>query len=119
VGGLRREVEKLKKKSGSNRWDLRCPVCGWETTLYGDLTVDLLVLEWEAAEYDVETDKVTYNKEANLESYDPNLLKLFWHEHHYNDFIEKRSGLPLSDPTISGISQAPTSLESLRRMEYE
>jgi hypothetical protein len=109
VGGLRREVEKLKKKGGRGRWDLRCPECGWEITLYGDVPVNLIVLDWELSQ-----------DGALAETVDPNLAKLAAHEHDPDAFVDKKSGLPLSDPAVSGIGRGSASLEAkLAKMEEE
>lgn len=96
MGGLRREVEKLKKKIGSHRWDLRCPECGWEIALYGDVPVDLIVYEWEQG---------VPRQQRGPSSVPPGVVALCEHDHPAGEFIEKRSGLPLSDPVVSGFGE--------------
>jgi hypothetical protein len=103
VGGLRREVEKLKK-SGAGRWDLRCPECGWEIALYGDVPLDLIVYQWEEMSGD-----------ENPKGYDPSLAKLVEHEHDANLFLEKKSGLWMYEQSVSGMN--PEKGPGIRRFQ--
>jgi hypothetical protein len=84
--GLRDRIRRLSREGGSDKWELRCPVCGWEITCYGDVPLDLIALDWERSQ-----------PEPNLTGYHPDLLRLAEHEHDPEDFIDKRSGLPLAE----------------------
>ena len=90
MGSLERQLKKLEDGAGLRRLELRCPECGWETTVHGDPALGLIVLD-----YDPEPAGI-----------DPATVELFKHEHDAWSFIEKRSGLPLEDPAVSGIGQS-------------
>jgi hypothetical protein len=82
----RNKLKRLERQAEGSKWDLRCPECGWEITCYGDVALQLIVLDWNRAS----------------RAADPALLVLLDHEHPAGDLIEKKSGLPLAD--VSGIS---------------
>jgi hypothetical protein len=84
--GLRDKLKRLERNAQGGRWELRCPACGWEITCQGDVPLNLILLDWEQSQ-----------PEPNLTGYHPDLLRLASHEHDPEDFIDKRSGLPLAE----------------------
>ena|SRR5215212_1204064 len=95
--GFRDRLKRLSRETDDVRWDLRCPECGWEITLLGDVPVDLIVHGWEQSQPES-------GRASSAKRLDPNLAKLAEHRHDPEDFIEKRSGLPLYHPAVSGMS---------------
>jgi hypothetical protein len=87
---LRSRLNRLERDA--KWWDLVCPVCGWRVILYGDVPLQLLALDWAEAQ-----------PEGRGADWDPNLLALAHHEHPARDFVEKRSGQPLS--AVSGLGE--------------
>jgi len=98
--GLKGRLRRIERDSAPFRWELKCPECGREVTLFGDVPMGLMVLDWEA-----------HQPEGVRSCADEKLLELFQHEHDPQNFIEKRSGLPLSDPAVSGMRQMTCSAE--------
>jgi hypothetical protein len=92
--GLRDRIRRLQRESGSDRWDLVCPECGWEVTLYGDVPIDLLVYDWEQG----------YTGETYGPPPHPLLVELAEHEHPANNFVDKTSELNIHHPSVSGIN---------------
>jgi hypothetical protein len=95
--GIRDRIRRLGRDIDPLRWDLTCPECGWRTLIYGDLPMDLMVIDWTMGAFGQPPSGT-----------DKKVLELFNHEHPAEAFVEKRSGLPLSDPKVSGMSHMTT-----------
>jgi hypothetical protein len=96
----RDRVKRLEKKREGNRTELTCPQCGWEITVHGDVTLAMLLYDWTKYQWDHGRREYGHPTEG----LHPSLVELLGHEHDADDFIEKRSGLNLFDPTISGMN---------------
>jgi hypothetical protein len=105
--GLRGRLRRLQKKTEGNRWELVCPECGWEITLYGDVPLDLIVYQW----YEMAGDE----NPGSGARYDPNLTTLVEHEHDANLFLEKKSLLWMYEQSVSGMN--PEKAPSMRRLQ--
>jgi hypothetical protein len=107
---LRDRIRRLSRDNEDEKWELRCPVCGWETTIYGDVHVDLIVLDWHKYQWEHGVKGYRDPKEA----YHPSLVELAEHEHDEEfDFVEKRSGLNLYNPAVSGMNLGGTPADPL------
>jgi hypothetical protein len=96
--GHKDKVKRLERVFGEERWDLVCSECGWETTVFGDMHLDLVVLDWEASQ------PVDSPGEHSTFSPHPSVVELANHEHPAEAFIEKKSGLNIYDPSLSGMT---------------
>jgi hypothetical protein len=93
MGSLRRQVDKLNRTS-LEKWELKCPECGWEITVYGDVPLDLILYQY----------REMTGAEDPGKGYDPSLKELVEHEHDANLFLEKRSGLWMYEQSVSGMN---------------
>ena len=98
----RDRVKRLEKKAEGNRTELVCPACGWEITVYGDVWVDVIIYDWEKYQWDHGHREYGHPTEG----LHPSLVRLLDHEHNPGEFIEKKSGLSLYHPTVSGMNLA-------------
>jgi hypothetical protein len=96
VSKFRGRLRRLERETEGERMTLVCPICGWEATVYGDPAVDLIVLDWK--QHQQQTDEHSDFRP------DPAVVELFAHEHPAEDFLEKRSGLPLYSREVSGMN---------------
>jgi len=82
----RAQLRRLERDAFGERTDLVCPECGWEVTVYGDVLVDMIVLDWRAG-----TGRpLKYASEHAPFAAHKSMGELFNHEHPYEDFVEKR-----------------------------
>jgi hypothetical protein len=96
VGGLRRKLETLQEKSGYQRMTLVCPECDAEFVAYGDLALELIVLDWQMGQ-DEESASSGHHKTPE------DILRIYNHEHDTYALIEKTTGLPWTSREVSGI----------------
>jgi hypothetical protein len=100
--GFRDRVKRLERKAEGTRTELTCPQCGWQVTVHGDVWVDLVVLDWKAGPASLGDEP----DEDFASGAHKSVVELFTHEHPYDEFVEKRSGKSLFDPTLSGMNLA-------------
>jgi len=93
VGGVRRRLQTLWKKSSGQRSTLVCPECGEEFTAYGDVALEFIVHEW-----------IRESGERGHHETPEDIRRLFDHEHDPGAFVEKSSGLPFLSKAVSGFN---------------
>ena len=93
MGGVRRRLQTLWKKSSGQRSTLVCPECGEEFTAYGDVALEVIVEQYSRT------------SQSSAESYretPEDILRLFDHEHDCSAFVQKSSGLPFLSKAAGG-----------------
>jgi len=96
------QVEKLQKQVGKAAWHFRCPECGQEWRMGGD--VPLLVLAAEHQRWMRRLDGEPRSTEELVERGCPvEIARLFEHEHDVTTFVDVKSGQPFMDREAGGI----------------